>query len=112
MQTEEIDNKEKLRESGRGGRPAVTPGRPRSEALMAEILDELRAVRRGQQHEDFSLGRLFGAVAQAFALCALGWAMWVVVEGTPQATTDAGLRLLFAAVLQMLALTCFANARK
>lgn len=76
------------------------------------ILDELRAIRREDQHRDFSLWHLAGAIAQAFALCATLWAIIVLIDARPDAHAVATIRFLAAIVFQLMALTGFAAPRK
>lgn len=98
--------------TGRAAPP--TPG-DRSATLDA-ILEELRTLRREQRHEDFSIGRLAAAVAQAFALCAIGWALFIWFDATAEqmavAATRATVGLLAGIALQLLALTCFTASRR
>lgn len=91
--------------------PSVTGGTPSpastSDVLLREMLEELRMLRRLRQHHDFSLGHLVGAIAQAFSICALGWALYAALGDYKMAYVDASLRVLFAIAFQMLALTGF-----
>ena len=83
-------------------------------AVLREILDELRMIRRQQQHEDFSIGKLAGAIAQAFALCAVGWGLysWMNAATDPNAADSATVSLLIGIAFQLMALTFFATASK
>ncbi|MFO0973446.1 MAG: HAD-IIIA family hydrolase [Phycisphaerae bacterium] len=88
-------------------------GETMSETLLGQIVEELRGQSRERQRRDFSIARLAAAVAQAFALCALGWALYGAIEATPGdavAANDAIIRLLIALVLQTAALTGFVAA--
>lgn len=91
--------------------PSTTSGIPTqtstSDVLLREMLEELRMLRRMRQHNDFSLGHLVGAIAQAFSICALGWALYAALGDYKMAYVDASLRVLFAIAFQMLALTGF-----
>jgi len=78
-----------------------------SDVLLREMLEELRMLRRLRQHNDFSLGHLIGAIAQAFSICALGWALYAALGDYKMAYVDASLRVLFAIAFQMIALTGF-----
>lgn len=94
---------------------SATTGGPMSDSLLNQILDELKAARRAGSQQDFSIARLFAAVTQAFALCALGWGLWGAIEspsGDALAASDTIIRLLIALVLQTAALTCFVAARR
>jgi len=83
---------------GRGPNPSGT------DALLQQILEELRIGRRERQHEPFSIGQLGGAIAQAFALCAIAWGLYAAVNG---ATDSALVRLLAGIAFQLIALTWF-----
>ncbi len=94
-----------------------TPGRQAShEELLGQILEELRTTRRERQYEDFSIGRLAGAIVQAIALCAVGAGIYAWISADPDATaaaaTSATIRLLAGIALQLLALTCFVAANR
>lgn len=77
------------------------------DALMREMLEELRSIRRLRQHHDFSMPQLIGSVMQAFAVCALGWAFYAAISDYKMSYMDASIRVLFALVFQMMALTGF-----
>jgi D,D-heptose 1,7-bisphosphate phosphatase len=98
--------------------PSEPPARPDAAAADAvrkeltvvgsrveEILSFLRMVDRRQQAEDFSLGRLVGIVVQMVAVAAMVWAIFSFIRSEEYGAQI--VRLLFALVLQMLALTCF-----
>ncbi len=78
------------------------------------ILEELRMLRREQQHVDFSIGKLAGAVAQAFALCGIGWGLyaWTNVASDSSAANTATLALLAGIAFQLMALTFFSVGGK
>ncbi|MFQ5423184.1 MAG: hypothetical protein ACE5F9_04310 [Phycisphaerae bacterium] len=78
---------------------------PTDDELLIQILEELRAIRREQQHREFSFWHLAGAVAQAFAVCAVAWAIYAAINDDNTAAT---IRFLAAIVFQTLALTGFA----
>jgi len=77
------------------------------DALTREILEELRSIRRARQHSDFSMGHLIGSVMQAFAVCALAWALYAAISDDKTAYMDATIRVLFAIAFQMMAMTGF-----
>lgn len=86
-----------------------------NDALLAQIVDELRTTRQEARRQDFSMARLIGAVAQAFAVCALGWGLYATMEiseKNPGAVNDAVIRLLTAVVFQLMALTAFVSGRR
>ncbi len=88
---------------------------PSSDALLGQIVDELRTTRQEARRLDFSMARLIGAVAQAFAVCALGWGLYATMEiseKNPGAVNDAVIRLLTAIVFQLMALTAFMASRR
>lgn len=95
----------------------VSPApRATSENLLAQMLEEMRVMRRERQYGDFSIGKLAGAIFQAFALCAVIWGLyaWMNADSAsdPEAATAATIRLLCAIVFQLIALTCFTAARR
>jgi D-glycero-D-manno-heptose 1,7-bisphosphate phosphatase len=93
---------------GEADRPEATPedaGGP----TLEQILEELRMIRRARQHEDFSIAKLAGAVAQAFALCAIGLGLFTWVNGAADSATIA---LLAGIALQIMALTFFTAASR
>lgn len=77
------------------------------DALMREMLEELRSIRRARQHHDFSMAHLIGSIMQAFAVCALGWAFYAAISDYKLSYMDASIRVLFAIVFQLMALTGF-----
>ena len=87
-----------------------TPRRPiGSEETLVEILEELRGMRRERQIEDFSFGKMAGAVAQAIALCAIGWALYAAINNED---VKAMLRFLAAIAFQLVALTWYSSGRR
>jgi D,D-heptose 1,7-bisphosphate phosphatase len=89
---------------------AVAPaGSPRVEALLEQIVEEIRTDRRERQHDEFSLGHLAGSVVQAFALCAIGWGVYAAINGDATAAT---IRLLGGLAFQTMALTFFVAAKR
>jgi len=77
--------------------------------VLHEILDELRLIRRDRQYQDFSFAQLAGAIAQAFALFALAYGLYSVVNEQG----ETGLySLLSAMVFQLMALTGFMMTRR
>ena len=72
------------------------------ERLLREILQFLRGVDRRSQVEEFSLARLIGAVVQLMAVGALIWAVFGSIWGN---VTDQIIRLMYALILQLIALT-------
>ena len=115
-----------MNDAGIAERPTTTPSMrpgplhgdstPERDVLLESILEEIRMLRREQQHEDFSIARLAGAVAQAFALCSIGWGLFAWIDATPDtlaaAATTATIRLLAGIGFQLMALTCFIAARR
>ncbi|HOW72047.1 MAG TPA: HAD family hydrolase [Phycisphaerae bacterium] len=98
----------------------ATPADPA--AILQEILTFLKMADRRAQSEDFALPRLAGAVIQIMAIGAMLWAIfgWLIEPGGIKTQMDQLLalqtgttRLLFAVILQLMALTCFtASSRK
>ncbi len=80
-----------------------------ADATLSSILEELRAARRERQYADFSIAHLAGAVAQAFALCAVGWGLYDMIDGEPR---QAVAPLLVGIAFQMMALTGFLAGRR
>jgi len=78
-------------------------------ATLRKILDELQIIRRDRQYGEFSLGHLTGAIAQAFAVCAIGWGIYAAING---ADSSAIIRLMAGIAFQLIALTWFAAASK
>lgn len=114
-----------MKDAGIAERPATTSQRPpmrqsesppERDVLLESILEELRMLRREQQHEDFSIGRLAGAIAQAFALCAISWGIFAWIDATPDTTaaaaTSATIRILAGIGFQLMALTWFNASRR
>lgn len=92
--------------AGRAARPPELKGD--SNATLVEIREELRGMRRERQMEDFSIGRMAGAVAQAFALCAIAWALYAAISDD---VNGAVIRFLAAITFQLVALTWFSSGR-
>lgn len=87
-----------------------------SAALLSQINEQLRTMRRERQHEDFSIGRLAAAIAQAFALCAIGWALFIWMDSSPanaaMGATRATIALLAGIAFQIMALTWLLASRR
>ncbi|MBU0639563.1 MAG: hypothetical protein KKB50_11915 [Planctomycetes bacterium] len=82
----------------------------RIEDLLGQIRGELDATARDRQHKDFSATRLLGTCVQALVVALLAWALsdWIF-----QISGEALLiKLAFAAVLQLVALTALTVARR
>lgn len=95
--------------------PAAKAIPPAESATLHAIVEELQMMRRDRQFDDFSVGRLAGAVAQAFAVIAIGWGLYAWVDGRPsvqEAATTATIRLLAGIGFQVMALTWFSAAKK
>lgn len=97
--------------------PAPLPPKPPpGEAVaLTAILEELRLQRRDRQFDDFSVGRLAGAIAQAFAAIAILWGLYAAVDvgpNNPGAATNATIRLLAGIAFQIIALTWFSASRR
>jgi len=89
--------------------PDATVTLERMERLLGQIRGALDATARDAEHREFSIGRLIGAVLQVIVAGLVGLALldWLL-----QAPTDSLLvKLAFAAVLQLSALTAFLVAR-
>jgi D,D-heptose 1,7-bisphosphate phosphatase len=86
------------------------------EEALGSILEELRIMRRERQYEDFSIGKLAGALLEAFALCATGWGLYNWISSgpgvDPERATSATIWLLGAIVFQLMALTCLVASNK
>ena len=108
-----------LKHTRRADKPAA-PAEPSAPsdpaALLQEILSFLKMADRRAQSEDFALPRLAGAVIQIMAIGAMIWAVfgWLIDPGPIKNQSDQLLamqtgttRLLLAAFLQLVALTCF-----
>ncbi|MFQ5411510.1 MAG: D-glycero-alpha-D-manno-heptose-1,7-bisphosphate 7-phosphatase [Phycisphaerae bacterium] len=78
-------------------------------ATLNQILEELRVTKREQRYVDFSVAQLAGAIAQAIALCAIGWGIYAAING---AQSDATIRLLVGMALQLMALTGFTAGKR
>lgn len=85
------------------------PAGPIADATLQRIVDELRSMQRERQFTQFSLAHLAGALAQAFALCAIGWGIYAAINGADGAAI---IRLLAGIAFQLMALTCFVSAGK
>lgn len=79
-----------------------------SAAVLQEILAFLRTVDRRSRSEEFSLARLLGAIAQMLAMAALVWALFAWIRDDLGGTL---IRLQFATLLQLAALTCFSGSK-
>lgn len=77
--------------------------------VLDEILDELRTMRRERSFTEFSFAQLAGAIAQAFAICALCFALYWSLGDNVTSTTYA---FLAAIVFQLMALTGFSIAKR
>lgn len=89
------------------GQAAARSDASSGDSLMREMLEELRSIRRLRQHHDFSMAHLIGSIMQAFAVCALAWAFYAAISDDKMSYMDASLRVLFAIVFQLMALTGF-----
>lgn len=91
----------------RGGelRSSLSAGVADPATTLQEILRFLRGVERRQRAEDFSLAMLIGALAQLAAIGAMIWATFSVLRS--ESWGEPIVRLLFAGVLQLMALTAF-----
>jgi D-glycero-D-manno-heptose 1,7-bisphosphate phosphatase len=78
-------------------------------AVMDEILEEVRAIRRQRQFSDFSFMQLAGAIAQAFAVCSVIFGLFAVANGQ---SDRANLALLTGIAFQLMALTGFVASRR
>jgi len=97
-----------LRHTRRAAAPSPTQFATGTEAILQEILSFLRMIDKRRQAEEFSLTRLAGAMAQFAALGALVWAFFAM-------TDEYGVqivRLLYALILQLIAITLFMLSRK
>ncbi len=91
------------------------PNSPTTEALLGQVVDELRTMRRETKHSEFSMATLIGSIAQAFAVCSLGWGLYAAMEiggKDANAANNAVIRLLAASVFQLMAMTAFLSARR
>jgi D-glycero-D-manno-heptose 1,7-bisphosphate phosphatase len=91
------------------GSSVTAPLEDGTKETLQEILDELKRMRRDQQFGEFSLGHLAGAIAQAFAICAIGWGLYAAINGADSAAL---IRLAAGIAFQLIALTWFAAASK
>lgn len=91
------------------GRPRPRADEPAVEAKLGEILEELRAIRREGRYTDFSIAQLVGSIAQALALCAVGWGLYEAINGE---AAGALLRIVAGIAFQLMALTGFAFGKK
>ena len=78
------------------------------------MLEELRMIRRERLYDDFSIGRLAGAIAQAFAVVAIGAGLyaWADAGTDPHRATTATIRLLAGIAFQVMALTWFSASKR
>ncbi|MFQ5429974.1 MAG: HAD-IIIA family hydrolase [Phycisphaerae bacterium] len=74
----------------------------RIESTLGEILEELRMMKRERRYAEFSIAHLVGAIAQAFALCAVFWGIYAAVDGR---LATAQIRILAGVAFQLMALT-------
>ena len=85
----------------------------RLEGLVREIRGALDASAREQEHREFSIARLFAAIAQALSI---GFLLWAALNWMMPADGGEGgvivIKLLFATVLQLMALTAFYMSRQ
>jgi len=89
--------------------PTPPPTSARSERLLEEIAEHLRAWQRQSMMDDFNLTKLAGAVAQIVALGAAFFAVTAMLD--PQPDVFPAHRWLAAIFLQLLALTLFSLHR-
>jgi len=90
--------------------PAPPPAvNARSERLLEEIAEHLRAWSRRRMMDDFTFARLAGAVAQIVAIVAAFFAITAMLD--PQPDVFPAHRWLAAIFLQLLALTLFSLHR-
>ncbi len=78
-----------------------------TERVLQEILAILQRMDRRARTEDFSLARLGGAILQMVAIAALIWAFFGLSEPPDRRVGVQVLRLSYAMVFQLLALTLF-----
>ena len=81
----------------------------RVEQRLVEVRHLLEQSQRLAQHKEFSLARLMGALCQALVIGLLAWSLSDWVFGG--AALDILVKLGFAAVLQLAALTGFVMER-
>ena len=89
--------------------PDATASLRRIEKLLSEIRGALDAAARAGEHREYSLGRVIGAVLQVIVgglvvLALFDWLLGAPVDGLL-------VKLVFAAVLQLGALTAFVVSR-
>ncbi|MEE8170234.1 MAG: HAD family hydrolase [Phycisphaerae bacterium] len=84
---------------------------PRRPDTGDAILRELRQWRREARSTDFTTGHLVGAVAQAFAVAALFWALSGLFDTGPSDAQPITVRLLLAMALQLVAITYLGRRR-
>lgn len=87
-----------------------------AEETLTRILEELHAMRRERQYADFSIAKLIGAVAEAFAISAVAWGLyrWMGTGAgpDPEGATSATIWLLAGIAFQLMALTCLSAANR
>jgi hypothetical protein len=82
----------------------------RLEGLLREIRGALDAGAREQQHRQFSIARLLGAMTQ---VSAVGLVLWAALDWAFQGESAAVIvKLSFATVLQLMAVTAFYLSRE
>lgn len=82
----------------------------RLEGLLREIRGALDAGAREQQHRQFSIARLLGAMTQALAI---GFVLWAALDWALQGESASVIvKLSFATVLQLMAVTAFYLSRE
>ena len=82
-------------------------------AVLQEILRFLRVANRRREQGDFSLARFAGAIVQMIAIGALIWALFATLGENKAGKAGVELvRLAYAAVLQLIALTFFLIASR
>ena len=87
----------------------MDPPKPAPEPTLGQLLEELRSMKREQRFNDFSFPQLAGAIAQAFAVCALTFGLYASINGD---TASASFRVLLAVAFQLMALTGFISRRR
>ena len=111
-QSRDFESKEAVQssapEAGADARRRVR-NQSRIESRLTEILEEFRAMRREERFSDFSIAHLGGAVAQAIALCAVGWGLYAAINGE---NSPAFIRIQFGIAFQLMALTGFVFGRR
>ena len=104
-----------------GGKPAAPDSPVEADVLLARIEKSLSEVRahmnasaRESRHKEFSFTLLAGGIAQAIVLALLIWALsdMIFMDGSSGETVGLPLvKLAFAGVLQLVALTAFVASR-